>query len=140
VFVSISFLLFCSYSHIAISLTGIRTSMPGQPPIGSVLDFGSFFWALLVTIVCFVASIVRWYNDLAPAAPAAAPAPAPAAPLAAPAAPAPAPIKPDAPVPSGPVFAQADPGLGLASATSAPKIVVMRSTNARALFQRKPNV
>jgi hypothetical protein len=52
------------------ALPGIRNAMPGGAPIGSVLDFVSYFWALIVAVICFAWSVLRLVIDTHPAMPA----------------------------------------------------------------------
>jgi hypothetical protein len=56
------------------ALPGIRNAMPGNVPIGSVFDFGSYYWALLIAVFCFAFATSRWCADVHPAPPAPAPA------------------------------------------------------------------
>lgn len=85
------------------ALPGIRNAMPGSPPVGrsvhvgrallyalsliclmyidvaplvtlSVLDFASYFWALLIAILCFAYAVSRWSVDVHPPPPAPKPA------------------------------------------------------------------
>ncbi len=67
-----------NFSLVAVSvslmfaLPSIRNTMPAAPPFGAVIDFASFFWAMLVAILCFVFSTMRFVLDTWPAAPVAA--------------------------------------------------------------------
>ena len=67
---------FDNFALVAISvalmfaLPSIRNTMPAAPPFGAVIDFASFFWAILVAILCFVFATTRYARDTWPAAPA----------------------------------------------------------------------
>jgi hypothetical protein len=52
------------------ALPGIRNAMPGGAPIGSVLDFVSYFWALVIAVFCFAWAVSRLVIDTHPAMPA----------------------------------------------------------------------
>ena len=56
------------------ALPSIHSTMPSAPAFGSVIDFASFFWAMLVAILCFVYSTLRYVWDTWPEPPAMAPA------------------------------------------------------------------
>jgi hypothetical protein len=48
------------------ALPGIRNTAGNGVPIGSVMDFGSFFWAELIAIMCFMYVCYRFYIDTRP--------------------------------------------------------------------------
>ena len=52
------------------ALPSIRNTMPAAPAFGAVIDFASFFWTMLVAILCFLFSTTRYVRDTWPAAPA----------------------------------------------------------------------
>ena len=52
------------------AIPGIRRAMPGDVPVGIVFDFGSYYWALLIAIACFMFACSRWSLDMMPAPPA----------------------------------------------------------------------
>jgi hypothetical protein len=48
------------------ALPGIRNTAGNGVPIGAVMDFGSFFWAELIAVLCFMYISYRYYIDTRP--------------------------------------------------------------------------
>eukprot|EP00455_Lapot_gusevi_P038771 TRINITY_DN4346_c0_g1_i1.p1 TRINITY_DN4346_c0_g1~~TRINITY_DN4346_c0_g1_i1.p1 ORF type:complete len:107 (+),score=31.19 TRINITY_DN4346_c0_g1_i1:51-371(+) len=64
--------LLAFFAAVIFALPSLRNSLPFQPPLGCLLDFGSFFWAEIVAMGALLLISIRFVLDSAPpAAPAA---------------------------------------------------------------------
>lgn len=47
-------------------LPGVRSGLPGQPPIGTLADFLVFFWAEVLVVACTVVLVFTWVTRAKP--------------------------------------------------------------------------
>jgi hypothetical protein len=49
---------------ILFALPNLRNSLPGEPPFGSAVDWGAFYWAVLIIALCLLAMVVAEGVDI----------------------------------------------------------------------------
>ena len=47
-------------------LPGVRSGLPGQPPIGTIFDFLVFFWSEVILVACTVTLVFTWVKRSKP--------------------------------------------------------------------------
>lgn len=57
--------LLSMFGLIIFALPALRNSVPLAPPVGSLLDYASFFWSMLIAVVQFCALFLRYSLDRA---------------------------------------------------------------------------
>lgn len=56
----VGFPTLASLAALLFAVPGIRNSMPGTPPVGTLSDFLVFFWALLIVSLCMATASGSW--------------------------------------------------------------------------------
>jgi len=52
--------VFPFFAAVLFALTNLRTGLPGRPPYGSLVDWASFYWAIVIVAVGLVGLLALW--------------------------------------------------------------------------------